>query len=57
MSDIDSDRERTCLRAAGASLRRRQVVIRVEQGKGRKDRYAMLSPALPGPGARAILRP
>jgi site-specific recombinase XerD len=32
VSDIDSDSERR--------------VIRVEQGKGRKDRYAMLSPAL-----------
>jgi site-specific recombinase XerD len=32
MSDIDSDRER--------------MVIRVEQGKGRKDRYAMLSQPL-----------
>jgi site-specific recombinase XerD len=32
MSDIDSDSER--------------MVIRVEQGKGRKDRYAMLPPAL-----------
>ena len=32
MSDIDSDRER--------------MVIRVEQGKGRKDRYAMLSEPL-----------
>ncbi len=41
LADIDS--ERTCLREAAASLRRRQVVIRVEQGKGRMDRYAMLS--------------
>jgi site-specific recombinase XerD len=32
VSDIDSDSER--------------MVIRVEQGKGRKDRYAMLPPAL-----------
>jgi integrase len=32
MSDIDSDSER--------------MVIRVEQGKGRKDRYAMLSQPL-----------
>ncbi len=44
VADIDSSR--TCLRGAGASLRRRQGVIRVEQGQGRKDRYAMLPEAV-----------
>ena len=38
MSDIDSER----------------LLLRIEQGKGRKDRFAMLSPQAVGPAARLV---
>jgi integrase len=41
VSDIDSKR----------------MLLRIEQGKGRKDRYAMLSPVRPRPAARSVQGP
>ena len=38
VSDIDSER----------------LLLRIEQGKGRKDRFAMLSPRVAGPAARLV---